>query len=259
MKKIFEKVKFKILNRLSYSLENCNNFSRDYKFDSSVKIYGSSINGNIHIDKYSKVKKSTLNNEISIGETNQIINSFLSGKITTKNNSKIYNCTLNGNITLGRFSSLFGPNLDIFTGKNNVEIGNFCSIARNVSMQAYNHNLKKITTYYIGANLFKEKWENEKVGKGNIYIKNDVWIGTHCVILGGVTINNGAIVAANSVINKDVPAYSIVAGSPAKVIGYRFDNKTISKLEKLAWWNWSLDKIKNNKNLFEKQNFEDKI
>lgn len=143
-----------------------------------------------------------------------------------------------------------GPNLDIFTRDENVTIGNFCSIARNVSFQSYNHNHKKITTYFIGQNLFNENWENERVSKGDIILENDIWIGAHSVILGGIKINNGAIIAANSVVTKEVPAYSIVAGSPAKVIGYRFNDETIIKLQKMAWWDWSISKIKKNKELF---------
>jgi virginiamycin A acetyltransferase len=80
--------------------------------------------------------------------------------------------------------------------------------------------------------------------------------------LGGITIHNGAVVAANSVVNKDVLPFSIVAGSPAKVIGYRFDESTISKLQDLQWWNWSNEKIQKNKVLFENElasNFETQI
>jgi acetyltransferase-like isoleucine patch superfamily enzyme len=139
-------------------------------------------------------------------------------------------------------------------GKGQINIGSFCSIARNVSIQTYNHNFKKLTSYYIGQNLFKERWHNETVYKQNpMTIKNDVWIGAHCVILGDVTIGNGAVVAANSVITKDVPPYSIVAGSPAKVIGYRFDKKMRVELESLKWWEWPVDKILSNKFLFESE------
>ena len=158
---------------------------------------------------------------------------------------------LSGNIETGKYSSLWGPNLDILTKNQKVSIGSFCSIARNVSIQTYNHNYKKPTTYLIGQNIFNEKWGNEFPSKGDIIIMNDVWIGSHSVIINGVTIHNGSVVAANSVVTKDVPPYAIVAGSPAKVIGYRLDEQKIKYLENLSWWDWPLEKIKENKSFFE--------
>ncbi|PWB24611.1 hypothetical protein DCO46_11265 [Flavobacterium sp. HTF] len=88
------------------------------------------------------------------------------------------------------------------------------------------------------------------VSKGPIKVGNDVWIGAHSVILSGVTIGDGAIIASNSVINKDVPPYAIVGGSPARIIKYRFDKPTIDNLLKIKWWDWDLKKIKANKELF---------
>ena len=79
--------------------------------------------------------------------------------------------------------------------------------------------------------------------KGNIEIGNDVWIGESANIMAGVKIGNGAAIAANSVVTKDVPAYTVVAGNPAKVINIRFDEHTILELERIAWWNWDVNKI----------------
>ncbi|MFN4006516.1 MAG: CatB-related O-acetyltransferase [Chitinophagaceae bacterium] len=158
--------------------------------------------------------------------------------------------TISGNVELGRYVSINGPNTDIFTAINTVKIGSFTSIARNVSIQEYNHNFKGLTTYHIHQNIFKESRLLDIYSKGDIEIGNDVWIGTHCVILSGVKIGNGAIIAANSVVNTEIPAYAIAAGSPAKVIGYRFERDVIEKIEKLAWWNWDLKKIELNKEIF---------
>ena len=80
--------------------------------------------------------------------------------------------------------------------------------------------------------------------KGDIVIGNDVWIGYQSCILSGVTIGNGAIIGAKSVVTKDVPPYAIVAGNPAKFIRYRFPQETIDKLENLAWWDWDISVIK---------------
>ena len=74
---------------------------------------------------------------------------------------------------------------------------------------------------------------------GNINIGNDVWIGRSSIVLGGVKINDGAVVGAGSVVTKEVPHYAIVAGSPAKIIKYRFDEDTIQQLIKINWWSFS--------------------
>ncbi len=71
--------------------------------------------------------------------------------------------------------------------------------------------------------------------KGDIVVGNDVWFGYDSLVMNGVTIGNGAIIAARAVVVKDVPAYSIVAGNPAKVVKMRFDDKTIDRLQKIAW------------------------
>ena len=77
--------------------------------------------------------------------------------------------------------------------------------------------------------------------KGNIQIENDVWIGAKSIILSGVTIHSGAVVGAGSVVTKDIPAYSIVVGNPARVVKYRFELDIIEKLLDIAWWDWPQD------------------
>ena len=85
----------------------------------------------------------------------------------------------------------------------------------------------------------KDSWDN----KGNITIGNDVWIGYEAVILSGVTIGDGAIIGTRAVVTKDVPPYTIVGGSPAKVLKKRFSDDIIDKLLKIKWWNWPVEKI----------------
>lgn len=82
--------------------------------------------------------------------------------------------------------------------------------------------------------------------KGDIVVGNDVWFGYDSLIMNGVTIGNGAIIAARAVVIKDVSAYSIVAGNPAKVVKMRFDDRTIERLQKIAWWDWDIEKINRN-------------
>ena len=129
-------------------------------------------------------------------------------------------------------------------------IGKFCSIACGTKFlfNCANHTLKSLSTYTFP--LFYEEWELEKSNittawdnKGDIVIGNDVWIGYETVIMAGVHIGDGAIIAARAVVTKDVPPYTIVGGTPAKEIRKRFDAEVIEQLLILKWWDWSTDKI----------------
>ena len=130
-------------------------------------------------------------------------------------------------------------------------IGKFCSIACGTKFlfNCANHSLKSLSTYTFP--LFYEEWELEKSNittawdnKGDIVIGNDVWIGYEAVIMAGVHIGDGAIIAACAVVTKDVPPYTIVGGTPAKEIRKRFDTEVIQQLLKLKWWDWSTNKIR---------------
>ena len=129
-------------------------------------------------------------------------------------------------------------------------IGKFCSIACGTKFlfNCANHTLKSLSTYTFP--LFYEEWELEKSNittawdnKGNIVIGNDVWIGYEAVIMAGVHIGDGAIIAARAVVTKDVPPYTIVGGTPAKEIRKRFDAEVIEQLLIQKWRDWSTDKI----------------
>ena len=120
-----------------------------------------------------------------------------------------------------------------------------------------NHTLKSLSTYPFA--LMYDEWNMDKKdvakgwdNKGDIVIGNDVWIGYNAIILSGVKIGDGAIVATGAVVTKDVKPYEIVGGIPAKVIRKRFSHEVIIKLQKMKWWNWPADKIR--RNLTEIQN-----
>lgn len=157
---------------------------------------------------------------------------------------------ISGNVEIGNYTAISGPNVDIFSSLNPVKIGKFCSIARNVSFQEYDHTSKTISTYLISKNLFKGSVEDNLVSKGPIIVGNDVWIGAHSIILSGVNIGNGAIISANSVVTKDVPPYAIVGGSPAKILKRRFSPEIITLLQNINWWDWDRDKLFRNKEIF---------
>lgn len=243
-------IKNSIIYKINKLITNHNDIQRGTVIPKNCNIQRTGIYGDVIVGKNNTIIDSTINGNVIINDGCYINHSKINGNITINNNCKLYYCEIASNIIIGRYTSLWGPNLDISTDKWEIEIGSFCSIARNVNIQTFNHNYKKITSYFIGKNLFKEFWDNEKIGKGKTVVENDVWIGAQCVILGGVTIANGAVVAANSVVLNDVPPYAIVGGTPAKIIGYRFEQNIIDLLQEIKWWNWSDNEIKMNKDLF---------
>lgn len=134
-----------------------------------------------------------------------------------------------------------------FTGDKLV-IGKFCMIASGASfiMNGANHLTQSLSAYPFA--IFGKDWKDAMEGKsypnkGDTIIGNDVWIGHKAVIMAGVTIGDGVIIAAHSIVTKDVAPYSIVGGNPAKLIRKRFDQSKIDQLIQLQWWNWDIDKI----------------
>ena len=128
-----------------------------------------------------------------------------------------------GNYTYG------GLRVFAHTSNSRLKIGNFCSIAGEVEfMLADDHYTNHLSTYPFKTKILN--YSEEAISKGDIVIEDDVWIGERAIILSGVHISQGAIIAVGAVVSKDVPPYAIVGGVPARVIKYRFDEKTISRL-----------------------------
>ncbi|MBC3540171.1 CatB-related O-acetyltransferase [Rufibacter sediminis] len=127
-------------------------------------------------------------------------------------------------------------------------IGKFCMIASDVSfiMNGANHLTEAITSYPFA--IFGNGWEDAMNGKtypykGDTIIGNDVWIGYKATIMAGVQIGDGAIIAAHSVVTKNIAPYTVVGGNPAKVIRKRFTEDQTNKLLKAQWWNWDIEKV----------------
>lgn len=139
---------------------------------------------------------------------------------------------------------------------SNVIIGKYCSIAQNVIIDCgWHHRPDFVTTYPL--NVFFEKLEHIKghpKSKGDVIIGNDVWIGEGAIIMGGIVIGSGAVIGAGAIVTKDVLPYEIVGGAPAKRIRYRFPIETVKELLKIAWWDWSEEKITENGELLMSNN-----
>ncbi|MFO7324215.1 MAG: Vat family streptogramin A O-acetyltransferase [Pseudomonadota bacterium] len=128
-------------------------------------------------------------------------------------------------------------------------IGRFCAIARGVKfiMNGANHLMSGISTYPF--QIFGNGWEKvmpraeDFPYKGDTVVGNDVWIGYEALLMPGVKVGNGAIIASRSVVVSDVPAYTIVGGNPARPIRQRFAPEVIARLEKLAWWDWPIEHV----------------
>ena len=153
-------------------------------------------------------------------------------------------CNFSGNIKIGYATTLGYSNLLV----GNIAIGKYCQLGVDVALHATNHPIPYMTTY-INKNLFQGDL-NQLKEVHKITIGNDVWIGHGVIILGNVTVGNGAILAAGSVVTKDVLAYSIVAGVPAKEIKKRFSENIIQEIEALHWWDKSEEELEKIKPLF---------
>ncbi len=163
-------------------------------------------------------------------------NSVIHPKASVGNGAQIVNCKI------GRYSYVYE------TSVTETEIGAFCSIAAGCSIGGGSHPTDWVSTspvFYKGRNVLKTNFsQNEYPEFKKTVIGNDVWIGAKCMIKGGVTIGDGAVIGMGSVVTHDVPPYEIWAGNPARLIRKRFDDKTIQRMLELKWWELSDEQLK---------------
>jgi virginiamycin A acetyltransferase len=168
------------------------------------------------------------------------------------------------NVTVGDYSYYDDPDeAEAFFDRNvryhfdfvgdRLVIGPFCAIGRGVQiiMNGATHAMGGFSTYPF--NIFGHGWEDgfdpatwAAENRGDTVIGPDVWIGTEAMILPGINIGAGAIVAARTVVTADVPPYAVVGGNPARVLRQRFDADTVARLLAVAWWDWPRDKLSRN-------------
>lgn len=175
--------------------------------------------------------------------------SHINGKLVCETPSSLSNGMAVGHNEIGAYSYI-GRNSQI----RYTQIGRFCSIGSNVTIGAVEHPQDWLSTHIFAFNSygpFKGDKRFTKIVAPNTYknngksviINNDVWIGDGAFIKSGVSIGNGAIIAAHAVVTKDVPEFAIVAGVPATIIRYRYSEKIIEKINQIMWWKYDLSGI----------------
>ena len=134
-----------------------------------------------------------------------------------------------------------------------LRIGRFVAIAHGATfiMNGANHLMTGFSTYPF--DIFGKGWEKDfdqtayvAASRGDTVVGNDVWIGREARIMPGVTIGDGAVIGAHSVVASDIPPYAIAVGNPARVVRRRFDDETVAALLDIAWWNWPAERIARN-------------
>ena len=153
-------------------------------------------------------------------------------------------CNFSGKVKIGFATTLGYRNLLGGT----ISIGKYCQFGVDVALHATNHPISCMTTY-INQNLFQGDLKQLKE-ENSIIIGHDVWIGHGVIIVGNVKVGNGAIIAAGSVVTKDIPPYTIAAGVPAREIRKRFSETIIEEIETIKWWDKSEQELEKIKPLF---------
>lgn len=205
-------------------------------------------------DPTAQVKDSELG-FVKLFRNSVVIGSKLADGCTVGNDSNVERCQFENNVIINRRSFVNDSQIGMYSyaginlTMNWTKLGRFCSLGRNVDIGGFNHDYHKVTT------MPQFRWNQMTNGGGKIpdvmnndfcIIGNDVWIAAGAQILHKVKIGDGAIVGAGAVVTHDVPPYAIAVGVPAKIIGFRFEQKFIDELLNIHWWSWPLPVIIDN-------------
>ena len=180
---------------------------------------------------------------VKVPSNNVSIRAKLSRNCSIASGAEIY-----GEAVMGDDSYISGPGSYV----EDAEIGKFCSIARGVTIGVSGHDYSLVSSHL---SLFDKAYRIVKdrpieANKSRPVIGNDVWIGMGSYVLRDVTMGDGAVIAANSVVTKNVAPYSIFAGSPARHLKYTFSESEINSFLQIKWWDWSREKLKNEVDMF---------
>ncbi len=198
------------------------------------------------ISSLSKLQKKYSNCEFYSGS--KISNSVFGNYNVVFNDVLMDSCTVGDHTYIQKKATIF-----------NADIGKFCSIASGVSIGPGIHKMDGVSThpvFFLKNTPLKKVYSNKDLFESSkvTTIGNDVWIGERAILIDGITVGTGAIIAAGSVVTKDVEPYSVVGGVPAKHIKYRFDELEIKGLLESEWWNYSEDWLQTHYGVFENIN-----
>lgn len=174
-------------------------------------------------------------------KTCRVIRSVLQGEVSLGQGAVVSGAGISGAVEIGDYTYLSGPGIHLLSALKPIKIGKFCSIARGVQMQEFNHRTDGLTTSFVRAKLNGGARSIDT--KGAIAVGHDVWIGTNAIITSGVNIGTGAIIGAGAVVTHDVPPYAVVVGVPARVVKYRFHESKIKDLLESKWWDLPLEEV----------------
>ena len=201
-----------------------------------------------YIDATAQVKDSELGS-VKLFRNSIVIGSKLADGCTVGNDTNIERCQFENNVIINRRSFVNDSQIGMFSyaginlTMNWTKLGRFCSIGRNVDIGGFDHDYHKVTT------MPQFRWNQMANGGGKIpdvmnhnhcTIGNDVWIAAGAQILHKAKIGDGAVVGGGAVVTHDLPPYAIAVGIPAKIIGFRFDQRLIDELMEIQWWNWPI-------------------
>ena len=198
------------------------------------------MKNNIKLYEGAKTINTEIDDNVTIGQDSFIINSKIGQHVQINRRNII------DNTTIGRYS---------YTGANSIlkstVIGSFCSISWNVSITGNKHEYKQLSTHpFWQLPSFGIVDENVPHKIDIIHLGNDVWVAANACIMPGVTIGDGAVIGAGSVVTKDVPPYAVMVGNPAQVLKKRFCDDWIERLLRIKWWDFPEKELKNNIMIF---------
>jgi len=181
---------------------------------------------------------------------NSIIRSYLPGERGGAGDAPV----LSRGVEIGRHTYGFSEHtFPVFTEGARIVVGAFCAIGPEARIHGGGaHVVTRAAAFPLNAILFDRGKRNapDDIDKGPTVIGNDVWIGEGAMVLAGLTVGDGAVVGARAVVTKSVPPYAIVAGNPARILRYRFDEDIRERLLALRWWDWDDDEIRKQKRWF---------